>query len=211
MVKPPIRKLSSTRADLNGAVHTVRQEMMGVVAFIAIIWSVFLLDLVTPIERFGLVPRTLSGLPGIVMMTFLHANWPHLLSNTVPLFVLLTLLAGSRARSWSTIAAIIVIGGVLLWLFGRPARHIGASLLVFGLISYLLASGLLFERRPVPVAIALIVGFLYGIPMFTGIVPRIWTADSVSWDGHLCGVIAGFSVAYVLARSQTGSRREAVT
>ena len=133
-------------------------------------------------------------------MTFVHQDWSHLLSNTVPLFILLVLLAGSRARSWGIVVLIIIVGGLLLWVFGRSARHVGASLLIFGLISYLIASGLFFERRPVPVVVALVVGFLYGTALLGGILPRFGMSPSVSWDGHLCGAIAGVLVAYGLTR-----------
>ncbi len=188
------------RTEMDNAVHTVRQEAIWVFAFLAVIWAVFLIDRFTPLERFGLVPRHLTGLIGIATMNFLHANWSHLISNSVPLFILLTLLAGSRARSWRIVVMISLLGGLLLWLIGRPAIHIGASLLIFGLITFLLASGLWFERRPVPVIIALIVGFLYGLTLIAGILPRIGSSAYVSWDGHLCGAIAGVAVAYLLTR-----------
>jgi membrane associated rhomboid family serine protease len=187
------------------AVHTVRQELIWVIVFIAAVWVVFLLDRFLPLEQLGLIPRRLRGLVGIVTMTFLHADWSHLLSNTFPLFILLTLLAGSRAKSWGIVAAIIVVGGLLLWGFGRPALHIGASLLMFGLISFLIASGLFFERRPVPVIVALVVGFLYGMTLIAGVLPRLGGGDRVSWDGHLCGALAGVFVAYMLTRPRAGS------
>jgi membrane associated rhomboid family serine protease len=183
-----------------GAHHAIRQEILGVFTFVAAIWIVHFLDLFMPIDQLGLIPRRLAGLVGIATMTFVHASWSHLFANSVPLFILLMLLAGSRARSWKVVALIIVCGGLLLWLFGRPARHIGASLLVFGLISFLITSGLFFERRPVPVIVALVVGFLYGLTLITGVLPRFWSESSVSWDGHLCGAVAGALVAYGLTR-----------
>jgi membrane associated rhomboid family serine protease len=186
--------------ELDRRVHTVRQELSWVAMFIGAIWAVFLLDRFLPLERFGLVPRQWSGLIGVVAMTFLHANWSHLLSNTVPLFILLTLLAGSRARSGGIVVAIILVGGMLLWLFGRTALHIGASLLIFGLITFLLASGLLFERRPVPVIVALIVGLLYGFTLLAGVLPRVGSGNAISWDGHLSGALAGLGTAYLLTR-----------
>jgi membrane associated rhomboid family serine protease len=196
--------LESAASDAR--VHTVRQELSGVLAFLGAIWAVYLLDLFLPLEIFGLIPRRLSGIPGIVAMPMLHANLAHLLSNTVPLLVLLTLLAGSRASSSLVVLLICLLGGTLLWLFGRSAIHIGASLLVFGLITFLVASGLWFERRPVPVLVALLVVFFYGIPLILGVLPRIWSQDSVSWDGHLCGAIAGVIVAQQLTRGGRQAR-----
>ncbi|MEZ5480277.1 MAG: rhomboid family intramembrane serine protease [Thiolinea sp.] len=150
-----------------------------------------------PLEVFGLVPRQFSGLPGIVAMPFLHGSWAHIVSNTVPLLVLLTLLAGSRANSRLIVPVIIVLGGVLLWLFGRgSALHIGASGLVFGLAVFLIVSGLL-ERRTVPLLVAALVMFLYGSSLLSGVMPF---QRGVSWDGHLFGGLAGGLVAWFMFR-----------
>src|SRR6187401_1500378 len=114
-------------------------------AFVGAIWAVFLLEYVLPFDltSFGLVPRTLTGLVGIPAMPFLHANLLHIVRNTVPLFILLILLAGSKANSWTVIVEVVLLGGVLLWLFGRPGNHIGASGLISGLTAFLIVSGLL--------------------------------------------------------------------
>jgi membrane associated rhomboid family serine protease len=178
--------------------HTIRQEIHGVLIFVGAIWAVFLASFAFPrLDDYGISPRTLVGLVGIPAMPFLHANLHHIVSNTVPLIVLLLLLAGSRAESWEVVAIIIVMGGTLLWLFGRPAVHIGASGLVSGLTAFLILSGFL-EQRVVPLLIALIVGFLYGSSLLLGVIPRFGSV--ISWDGHLCGAIAGGIVAYALTR-----------
>ena len=91
-----------------------------------------------------------------------------------------------------------MLGGLLLWLFGRHATHIGASGLIFGLIAFLIVSGL-EERRIIPLIIAVVVGFLYGGTLLWGILPL--SGPHTSWDGHLCGAIAGAAVAYTLART----------
>lgn len=181
--------------------HTIQQEIKGVLAFMAVIWGVFLLDWAVPfnLTSFGVTPRTLSGLVGIPAMPFLHANLQHITSNSLPLFVLLILLAGSKTRSWEVVVDVILLGGALLWLFGRTATHVGASGLIFGLIAFLMVSGLL-EKRLVPLCISVAVGFLYGGSLLWGIVPRL--GSYVSWDGHLCGAIAGGIVAYLLTKNQ---------
>jgi len=187
---------------MRNASHSVRAELHGVLLFVGTIWAVFLLSLVFPsIDSLGVVPRTLVGLVGIPAMPFLHANFHHLLSNTAPLLVLLALLAGSSARSWEIVIEVVLLGGLLLWVFGRPATHIGASGLIFGLVVFLMVSGIL-EKRMVPLAIAILVGFLYGGSLASGILP--WVGRQVSWDGHLCGAIAGGVVAYALTK---GSKR----
>src|SRR5688572_21633185 len=131
-------------------------------------------------------------------MPFLHANLQHIVSNTVPLFILLILLAGSRANSWSAVIAVVALGGALLWLFGRPATHIGASGLIFGLTAFLLVAGF-FEGRIMPLLIALLVAFLYGGSLLTGIIPRLHS--HISWDGHLAGALAGGIIAYLSTRN----------
>jgi membrane associated rhomboid family serine protease len=185
---------------MQNATHRIRDELRGILVFIGIIWVVFLLSLAVPsLQDFGVVPRTLLGLMGIASMPFLHASFGHLLSNTVPLFVLLALLAGSKARSWETVAFLVLLGGSLLWLFGIRGNHIGASGLVFGLVTFLLSSGFL-EKRLVPLLVSLAVGFLYGGTLIWGILPQF--GSHVSWDGHLCGAVAGGVVSYVLTRKR---------
>ena len=182
------------------SVHTIREELLSVVCFLAVIWVAFALDWLLPLsEWFGLVPRSLFGLFGVLAMPFLHGSFGHLWANTIPLFVLLVLLAGSRAKSWEIVFQITVLGGLILWVFGRESRHIGASLLVFGLMTFLISSGL-FEKRIVSLAIAGLVGFMYGFTLIWGIIPL--GKEGVSWDGHLCGGIAGVVVAYALTRPQ---------
>jgi membrane associated rhomboid family serine protease len=183
------------------ASHTVAEELHGIVLFVGSIWAVFLLTFVFPsLDSLGIVPRTLAGLVGIVAAPFLHANAHHLFSNTIPLVVLLTLLAGSKARSWEIVAGVAVLGGLLLWTFGRSATHIGASGLIFGLIAFLIISGIM-EKRIVPLIVTVVVGFLYGGTLLWGILPQF--GSQTSWDGHLCGAIAGGMVAYALAREPT--------
>jgi membrane associated rhomboid family serine protease len=182
--------------------HTIKDELTGVLIFVGAMWVVFLLNWVLPVDLngYGITPRTWSGLIGIPASPFLHLNLRHIVSNTVPLLVLLILLAGSKANSWGIVIAIILVSGGLLWLVGRNATHIGASGLVFGLVAFLIVSGFL-EGRIVPLLIALVVGFLYGGTLLSGVVPRMHS--SMSWDGHLCGAIAGGLIAYVLTRSPT--------
>jgi membrane associated rhomboid family serine protease len=180
------------------ASHTIREEIHGVVLFIGAIWVVYFVSLVFPgMDRYGVIPRRLGGLVGIAAMPFLHANLQHVISNTIPLFVLLILLAGSQAESWEVVIIIAILGGLLLWIFGRPAVHIGASGLISGLVAFLILSGFL-EQRIIPLLIALLVGFLYGGSLVLGVLPRL--GSQISWDGHLCGAIAGGLVAYVLTR-----------
>jgi len=180
-------------------IHSIKNDFTGICLFIGLIWLVFLLDQFIPFlpfERLGLVPREVRGLDGIVTMPFLHKDFTHLLSNTVPLMVTLLLLTGSRANSTFIVLATVVLGGVLLWVFGRDARHIGASGLVFGLIGFHIAFGF-FEKRLRSIAIAIVVGLLYSGTLLQGVLPL---QSGVSWDGHLFGAIAGGIIAFAVAQ-----------
>ena len=186
------------------AAHAVKDEVRGVVVFIGVIWAAFVLDWILPAELpkwFALVPRSFGGTIGILTMPFVHGDFPHILGNTLPLFILLVLLAGSKAKSWEIVATLIVASGVLLWLFGSTSRHIGASGLVYGLVGYLIGSGL-FERRLIPMAVAVIVGLMFGGMTLKGLVPQF----GVSWGGHFFGLLAGVGLAYIMARDSAVPR-----
>jgi len=163
-------------------------------------WIVHLIDVVLVSMNFnvyGLVPRTLSGLPGIVLMPFLHGGWGHLIGNTIPLSILLMILVATRKDYCQVIASIVIFGGLFLWCFGRTAMHVGASALVYGLVGFLIASGFM-ERKIIPAIISLLVGILYGMTLLAGVLPTV--GSNVSWDGHLFGAIAGVSTAYAMSK-----------
>ena len=178
-------------------VHSIKRDLLGVGLLIGIIWLVFVLDRFLPLENLGLVPRTVQGLTGIVAMPFLHGDFKHLLGNTIPLSVTMMLMAGSRANSGAITILIALLCGFGLWLFGRTALHIGASGLVFGLITFHVFAGV-FERRVQSVIIAAIVGLLYASTVLQGIIPF---QPGVSWEGHLIGGIAGAIVALMVSRT----------
>ena len=193
--------------------HRVIDELNGVVTFVAVIWCVFLVDWLLPgsFNAWGLAPRSMPGLVGIVTMPFLHGGWQHIIGNSVPLIILLCLLAGSRANSYSIVPQIIVLGGGLLWLFGRSSSiHVGASGLIYGLIAFLIVAGFR-EGRIGALLIALFVGFTYGATLLGGILP-ITVGKEVSWDGHLMGAIAGGIVAMTsIQRGQGGGISDEAT
>ncbi len=187
----------------NGS-RTIREEIHAVLLFVGAIWLVFFISLAVPaIDQFGVIPRRIIGLVGVVAMPFLHGNFQHLISNTIPLVVLLTLLSGSRGNSWQIVLEVTLLGGLLLWIFGREADHIGASGLISGLTAFLIVSGLL-EQRIVPLLIAVVVGIFYGGSLIAGVIPRF--GSDISWDGHLCGAIAGGIVACALTRPASPGR-----
>jgi len=182
----------------------VRRELNGILIAVGLMWLVFFVDLLLPISltRYGMVPRTISGLIGIVTMPFLHARFGHILNNTVPLVVLLVLLFGSHPHPVRVTVSLIGLSGVLLWLFGisRSDVHIGASGLIYALIAFLIVAGVR-QRNPIPIAISLLVGVLYGGTLLWGVLP--FSGEHISWDGHLLGAVAGG----LLARGTTRRKR----
>jgi membrane associated rhomboid family serine protease len=141
--------------------------------------------------QFGVLPRQIEGIKGIFLSPFIHGDFNHLISNTIPLFVLgMGLFYFYRKISYKVFLLIFVLTGMCLWLGGRPNYHIGASGVVYGLASFIFFSGLYRKNRAL-LAISLLTIFLYG-SMFWGFFP---VKSGVSWEGHLFGFITGIVMA----------------
>jgi membrane associated rhomboid family serine protease len=166
--------------------------------FAATLWLVFIADRILPgdFNQWGIIPRRLDGIWGILISPFLHANLGHLLSNFIPLMILMAILLVTQRDGWWIVVQIVLLGGLLLWIFGRPAMHVGASGLIYGLIAYLMAAGFR-QGRIGPALAALVVGFLYGGTLLWGVLPSV--GEHVSWDGHLTSAIAGGLLGYFSA------------
>ncbi|RLT21371.1 MAG: rhomboid family intramembrane serine protease [Planctomycetota bacterium] len=171
----------------------VKKNLISVLAFVGFIWAVYLINVPLglaefDLNRFGLEPRTLHGLIGIFTMPFLHDGLNHVLGNTVPLVVLLLMLAFTRPNPKRVIICLTVMSGTMLWVLGRHKTHVGASGLIYALAAYLMATGI-YERKVVSAITAVLVGVLYGGTLFWGLLPI--AAEHVSWEGHLLGAVAG--------------------
>ncbi len=154
-----------------------------------------LLNMVTgySLMAFGLVPRTLQGLFGILASPFLHGSFAHLSANLIAFLILGTLVMLEGASRFVAVSAIIIVlGGSLVWLFGFAGVHVGASGWVFGLWAYLLSRAW-FHRSWRNLITAGVVALLYG-GLILGFLPR----QGVSFEGHLFGALAGFIAAKVL-------------
>lgn len=171
-----------------------------IVGLLGVIWLVEAINLLTGYALngwFGLVPRSLAGLDGILFMPLLHGSLAHAAANTAPFAILGGLLAVTARQSVLTASALIVgLGGLGVWLVGSTAIHVGASGLIFGWFGFLLARGIV-ERHPVPLLVALGVAAVYGT-MIWGVLPG---QAGVSWESHLFGGAAGVLAALVLRRS----------
>ncbi|MGR3888539.1 rhomboid family intramembrane serine protease [Pseudomonas sp. 1152_12] len=142
---------------------------------------------------FGLIPRTVQGLFGILASPFLHASFAHLSANLIAFLVLGTLVIVEGLNRFIAVSAIIILlGGSLVWLFGFTGVHVGASGWVFGLWAYLLSRAW-FHRSWSNLITAAVVALLYG-GLILGFLPR----QGISFEGHLFGALAGFIAAKVL-------------
>lgn len=150
------------------------------------------------LDQFGIIPRNLIGLRGILFAPFLHANLAHLIGNTIPFVTLGWLIMLGEISDFFVVSIIsAVVGGLGTWLFGSPGIHIGASGVIFGYLGYLLSRGY-FERKPLSIAMSLFVLVLYG-SLLWGLFPLQY---GISWEGHLFGFLGGVLSAKILARDR---------
>lgn len=149
------------------------------------------------LNSFGILPRTVWGLLGILFSPLLHYNAAHLTANALSLFMLLAILFSHREyKPHIALASIWLLSGFGTWLIGRawsgtqPIIHIGASGVIYGLVTYLVAAAW-WLRSWRSALWAILILFLYG-GIFYGVLPQ---RGFISWEGHLCGAIAGVLVA----------------
>jgi membrane associated rhomboid family serine protease len=173
----------------------MRKKLAVPLSFTTLMWLLFIAG-----ERwnanlvyFGIWPRHVSSLPAILTSPLIHANWEHLLSNTIPMLILGIILF----ITYEKIAAVIWIAnylltGTLVWLFARASYHIGASGIIYGLASFLLFSGF-FRMDIKSIAIASGVALFYG-SLVWGVLP---IQPGVSWESHLFGGITGMLLAFI--------------
>lgn len=145
----------------------------------------------------GIIPRTPRGLIGIIFSPFLHADVNHLFLNTFPLLVLACfVLIGGQPLFWRVTISIILLSGLLIWLLGRRAIHLGASALITGYWGYLLINA--YHQPSIMAILLAIVCIYYFGSIFLGLFP---SKESVSWEGHLFGCLAGIATNYLFPMS----------
>jgi membrane associated rhomboid family serine protease len=163
--------------------------------FIGTFWILEIIDQVflhNSLNNLGIQPRTIIGLRGIIFAPFLHGNFTHLISNTIPFLILGWLVMVQEIKDfWFVTFITMLVGGGGIWLFGAPnSVHIGASILIFGYLGFLLFRGY-FQRNIRSISVSLLVTFLYG-SLVWGVLP---SDPRISWQGHLFGFIGGFIAA----------------
>ncbi|TPG33254.1 rhomboid family intramembrane serine protease [Mycolicibacterium hodleri] len=182
-----------------------------IVSFVALLYVIEAVDQVSGsrLEQDGIRPLEVDGLWGILWAPLLHANWAHLVANTVPALVLgfLVSLAGMSRFIYATVI-VWILGGFGTWLIGNlgapygvETNHIGASGLIFGWLTFLIVFGF-FTRHAWQIVVGILVFLVYGGVLW-GALPGTF---GVSWQGHLCGGIAGVIAAYLLSGPERKAR-----
>ena len=166
------------------------------VIIVFFLWLIFLLDFLLPIrlEQFGIYPRNIRTIYGILLSPFIHANIIHLIANTCALSILLfTSLSYSRSQTFEAIILTIFIGGGAVWLIGKPNTvHVGASGVIWGLIGFLLFCGL-FQKNIKSICVSIIILFLYG----GSLISLFRYVPGISFSGHLFGFLSGILAAWL--------------
>jgi membrane associated rhomboid family serine protease len=162
-------------------------------------WAVEVVDfllVMVNLDSLGIRPRTGRGLLGILLSPFLHVGFGHLISNSLPFLLLGSLVMMDGRRQFLLLSIwVIVIGGSGVWLLGGSRTvHLGASLLIFGYLGFLLSRGIA-ERSVAGIAFSLVLLFTYG-GMLYGVIPG---QPGISWLGHLCGFLAGIGGAFLFS------------
>lgn len=181
------------------------RRLVPVLLLLALMWTTEIVDQVIPLDldQFGIRPRDVGHLQGIVLSPFLHLGFGHLISNTVVLLVLGSLLALTTRHLWLVTIGVVLLGGAGVWLLGGPNTvHIGASGVVYGYAAFLAVYGFV-ARRIGQAIVGVLVILVYG-SMLWGVLPL---QQGVSWQGHLFGAVAGVLLAVWLGRRD---RRPAV-
>ncbi len=178
----------------------IRAQARVLGGFVGLLWAIHIVNAVVfggGLISLGIHPRSFWGLFGILFAPLLHGSFTHLIHNTVPLVVLGALIMQRKKRDLLTVSVLsALVGGLGIWLIAPAASvHIGASILVFGYLGYMLFRGY-FERRLWPIVGSVVVFLLYGGALF-GVLPG---RAGISWQGHLFGLAGGILAARLLSK-----------
>lgn len=160
----------------------------GIIIFL--MWLVKIIEVLFDLDFSGggIYPLTVEGLPGIIFSPFIHADFKHLFNNTLPLFFLSVALFYFYSEvAFSVFLWTYFLTGILVWVAGRSAWHIGASGVLYGLASFLFFSGIIRKHFRL-IALSLLIVFLYG-SMVWGLFPGVY--KNVSWESHMLGFFSG--------------------
>jgi membrane associated rhomboid family serine protease len=172
--------------------------------FVSILWAIKLFEVASgsSLAWYGIYPRTIHGLIGVIAGPLLHADFDHLISNTVPLLILGSIMFYFyRTIAFQVFFWVYLMTGIWVWAAARESYHIGASGILYGFVSFLFFSGV-FRKDTRLLALSLFVVFLYGSTVW-GILPL---KNGISWESHLLGALAGLITAYNFKKEGPAAR-----
>ena len=179
--------------------HPSVQGLSLLAAIVVLMWVIEVINSLDGqrLDSEGLYPRNVDHLWGILTAPFLHLTYAHLIDNTIPLVFMGVIIALRGAGRLALVTAIVIIlGGLGTWLIAPAGTvTVGASGLVFGYAAYLLTRGI-FNRSWLEFLTGVVVAVVWGGALLSSLVPQ----RGISWQGHLCGAIAGIIAAWLLAR-----------
>lgn len=172
------------------AVDTLRVHLPFTLGILCVILLAYIANVICRgrLNRLGIWPRRVRGLIGIPLCPVLHGDFSHLMFNVFPLFVFINFVLLQGLMVFIHVSLIIIVlSGVLIWLFGRPGIHIGASALIMGYLGYIAVN-----IYVAPNVLSIIVGVVC-LYYFGGLIINLLPSDNrqVSWEGHVCGFVAG--------------------
>ena len=190
---------SSINLMSQGSRQEIKTQAIILATFVAIFWLLEILDQFVfrgSLDYFGIIPHQVIGLRGILFAPFLHGNFPHLIANTVPFLILGWLVMLQETSDFFIVTGLtMLVGGLGVWLFAAPGSiHIGASILIFGYLGFLLLRGY-FQRNIPSILLSILVFLLYGGTIW-GVLP---SRPGISWQGHLFGFLGGVLAAKLIA------------
>ncbi|NCQ94746.1 MAG: rhomboid family intramembrane serine protease [Microcystis wesenbergii Mw_QC_S_20081001_S30D] len=190
---------SSINLMSQGSRQEIKTQAIILATFVAIFWLLEILDQFVfrgSLDYFGIIPHQVIGLRGILFAPFLHGDFPHLIANTVPFLILGWLVMLQETSDFFIVTGLtMLVGGLGVWLFASPGSiHIGASILIFGYLGFLLLRGY-FQRNIPSILLSILVFLLYGGTIW-GVLP---SRPGISWQGHLFGFLGGVLAAKLIA------------
>ncbi|MCZ8225055.1 MAG: rhomboid family intramembrane serine protease [Microcystis sp. LE19-84.1B] len=190
---------SSINLMSQGSRQEIKTQAIILATFVAIFWLLEILDQFVfrgSLDYFGIIPHQVIGLRGILFAPFLHGDFPHLIANTVPFLILGWLVMLQETSDFFIVTGLtMLVGGLGVWLFATPGSiHIGASILIFGYLGFLLLRGY-FQRNIPSILLSILVFLLYGGTIW-GVLP---SRPGISWQGHLFGFLGGVLAAKLIA------------
>ena len=192
------------RNHLDNPFQYTKSVILLPMLFVLLLWLVFWYELKFnhSLSHFGIYPREVFGLKGIFFSPFLHGDLEHLANNSVALLVLLPLLRYFyKEQTFVVLLLGVLFSGLGTWLLGRPSYHIGASGLIYALVSFIFFKGI-FTKYYRLVALSFTIVLLYGGSVWY-MFPNI--KEGISWEGHFAGFFVGLALALVLKTPQFGN------